>query len=86
MKTAVLPATRVSPALRKRVEALLDPGETVSAFIESAVTLHAQARIAQRQLVQRGLAAERADDWVSPGEVFTAVRKAARRGRRRANP
>jgi predicted transcriptional regulator len=84
MKTALLPATRVAPALRKRVESLLQRGETVSSFIEAAVTRHADARAAQRRFVKRGLAAERAADWATPDEVFTAVRKAAARAKRKA--
>lgn len=81
MKTALLPATRVAPALRKRVESLLQEGETVSSFIEAAVAEHADARAAQREFIKRGLTAEKQDDWVSPEEVFTAVRKAATRTR-----
>ena len=84
MKTALLPATRVAPALRKRVESLLQRGETVSSFIEAAVTQHADARAAQREFVKRGLAAEREADWVAPEEVFAAVRKAVARAKRKA--
>ena len=84
VKTALLPATRVTPALRKRVESLLQRGETVSGFIEAAVTQHADARATQREFVKRGLAAEREADWVTPDEVFTAVRRAAERARRKA--
>ena len=82
MKTALLPATRVTPALRKRVELLLQRGETVSSFIEAAVTQHADARAAQREFVKRGLGAEREGDWVTPARVFTAVRVAARARRK----
>lgn len=77
MKSALLPATRVTPALRRRVESLLDEGETVSGFIEEAVTRHAELRTSQQAFVQRGLEAEAADDWVSPEQVFKAVRRAA---------
>jgi predicted transcriptional regulator len=81
MKTATLPATRVAPALRARVESLLNEGETVSSFIEAAVTEHAEARSAQREFLKRGLAAEQAGDWVTPPEVFKAVRRASAAGR-----
>ncbi len=81
MKTALLPATRVAPALRKRVEALLAEGETVSSFIEAAVTQHADARAAQRDFVQRGLAAEADGQWVSAERVYRTVKKAALRAR-----
>lgn len=86
MKTALLPATRVTVALRKRVESLLEEGETVSDFIEAAVTRHAEARTAQRSFVKRGLAAEQAGDWVTPEEVFAAVSRASSRAKRRAKP
>lgn len=65
-------------ALRRRVESLLEEGETFSDFIEAAV----EVRAAQQAFVQRGLAAEAADDWVSPGQVFEAVRRAAARSGR----
>ena len=84
MKTALLPATRVAPALRKRVESLLQEGETVSSFIEAAVVQHADARAAEREFVKRGLAAQQEGDWVTPEQVFSSVRKAAARAKRRA--
>lgn len=84
MKTALLPAIRVAPALRKRVESLLLRGETVSSFIEAAVTEHAEARAAQRDFLRRGLEAEEAGDWVSSESVFAAVRKSAARAKRKA--
>jgi predicted transcriptional regulator len=84
MKTALLPATRVAPALRKRVEALLEKGETVSSFIAAAVSQHADARESERELIKRGLASERVGDWASPDDAFSAVRKAAARARRKA--
>lgn len=86
MKTALLPATRVAPALRKRVESLLHEGETVSSFIEAAVAQHAEARAAQQQFVKRGLEAEKEGDWLTPEQVFTSVRKAAARSRRKLRP
>jgi len=85
MKTALLPATRVAPLLRKRVEALLEEGETVSSFIEAAVAQHADARLAQREFLKRGLAAEQEGDWVAAESVFSSVRKAASRAKREAN-
>ena len=84
MKTALLPATRVTPALRRRVEKLLGEGETLSGFIEAAVVTHADLRAAQQTFVKRGLAAEREGDWRTPEEAFKAVRSAASAARRRA--
>jgi len=85
MKTALLPATRVTPALRRKVESLLGDGETVSGFIEVAVTRHAELRVAQRAFLERGLAAEREGDWVSPEQAFKAVRRAVATARQRAS-
>ena len=83
MKTALLPATRVAPELRKAVETLLEEGETVSRFIETAVTRHAAERTAQREFVARGLTAEAEADWVTADQVFTVVRKTAKRASRK---
>jgi hypothetical protein len=44
MKTAALPATRIEPSLRRALEAVLDEGETRSAFIEAAVRSRRRAR------------------------------------------
>lgn len=83
MKTSLLPATRVDPKLRERIEALLVDGETLSAFVESAVVNQANWRDEQRAFLARGLAAERTDDWVEPGEVLKAVRSSAGKKSRR---
>ncbi len=83
MKSALLPATRVAPALRRRVESLLAEGETVSSFIEAAVARHAEWRAAQQSFVERGLAAEARGDWVSPEQVFKAVRKTVAAARKK---
>jgi hypothetical protein len=37
MKTAAIPAVRVSPELREAAEAVLQSGETLSGFVEDAV-------------------------------------------------
>ncbi len=77
MKTALLPATRVDPTLRRAIEAALDEGETLSAFIQNAVRRHLRLRESQRSFLRRGLAAERAatrdDDWLEPAEVLEAL-------------
>ncbi|MBL8915852.1 MAG: hypothetical protein JNM17_34455 [Archangium sp.] len=83
MKTSLLPATRVDPRLRQRIEALLDEGETLSAFIESAVLNQANWRDEQRAFLARGLEAEENDDWVEPEEVFAAVRASSKSSRRK---
>lgn len=37
MKTAVIPQIRVEPELRAELEAVLVPGETLTAFVEATV-------------------------------------------------
>jgi hypothetical protein len=87
MKTALLPATRVEPALRKEIEAVLEEGETLSAFIEASVRRQAEVREAQRAFIARGLAAERrserAGDWLDAKDVLAHVRSALGPARRR---
>lgn len=81
MKTALLPATRIQPTLRRKIEAALDDGETLSAFIETSVRRQLELRAAQRAFIERGLAAERAaeasGDWLTPAEVLGEVRALA---------
>lgn len=79
MKTALLPATRVEPSLRKEIEAVLEPGETLSAFIEASVRRQAEVREAQRAFVARGLAAERRSerdgDWLDATDVLSQLKR-----------
>jgi hypothetical protein len=77
MKTALLPATRIDPSFRRQLEAALDDGETLSAFVEEAVRRHVQVRESQRAFIARGLAAERSadrkDDWLDATDVLKEV-------------
>lgn len=56
MKTTSLPPLRVSPALRKQAEAVLDQGETLSGFVLEAVTRSIEYRNARQEFIARGLA------------------------------
>lgn len=61
MKSATLPPLRVEPALRDAACALLQEGETLSAFVEHAVRAQITLRRSQADFVTRGLlAGERA--------------------------
>ncbi len=55
MKTAAIPAVRVSPDLRQAAEAVLDAGETLSGFVEDAVRRSVEFRHAQKAFIERGL-------------------------------
>lgn len=57
MKTATLPSLRVDPALRDAAEAVLDEGESLSAFIETSVRETIQRRRTRAEFVKRGLLA-----------------------------
>jgi hypothetical protein len=81
MKTALLPTTRIDPALRRELEAALKEGETLSAFITASVRSELQHREAQRVFIARGLAAEEAaetrDDWLDADDVVRQVKALA---------
>ncbi|MDP2274956.1 MAG: YlcI/YnfO family protein [Archangium sp.] len=56
MKTATIPPLRVEPQLRKDVERLLEPGETISTFVERAVRDSVDRRLADAEFGARALA------------------------------
>lgn len=56
MKTATLPSLRVAPELREAAENVLHEGETLSAFLESALRAQIDQRRMQEQFLARGLA------------------------------
>lgn len=56
MKTAAIPAVRVSPELRRAAEELLADGETLSGFVEDAVRRNVEYRQAQAAFIARGIA------------------------------
>ena len=57
MKTATLPSLRVDPELRKSAEDVLEAGETLSSFVETAVREQVHKRQLQEAFVRRGLTA-----------------------------
>ena len=57
MKTDAIPAVRVQPELRERLQSVLREGETLSAFVESAVRGAVQRRVDDEAFIARGLAA-----------------------------
>lgn len=56
MKSAAIPSVRVEPELRDQIERVLGDGESVSAFVETAVREGVQRRLDQAEFVNRGLA------------------------------
>lgn len=57
MKTATLPALRVSPELRESAERALRPNETLSKFMESSLQSFIEQRQAEDEFIARGLRA-----------------------------
>lgn len=57
MKAATLPPVRVAPDFRQELEGVLEEGETLSQFVESAVRRVVEKRMHQAEFVRRGIAA-----------------------------
>ncbi len=92
MKTAAIPAVRVSPELRQAAEELLQAGESLSGFVEEAVRRNVEFRQAQRAFIERGLAAadaaKKSGKYVSSTAVLGKLKRRldkARKGRSTAS-
>jgi len=88
MKTAAIPAVRVSPELREAAEAVLQSGETLSGFVEDAVRRNVEFRYAQKAFIERGLAsgaaARKSDRYVSPATLLGKLDRRLARARKGA--
>ncbi len=77
MKTATMPALRVEPELRQAAEAILRPGETLSAFVEDALRRNVALRQSQLEFIARGLAsrdaARESGEYVPAQEVLSQL-------------
>jgi hypothetical protein len=69
MKNALIPSIRVQPQVRAELEAVLEEGETLSAFVENAARDAAKRRRTQAEFIARGLAAR--DEARRTGMYFT---------------
>lgn len=89
MKTATLPSVRVEPELRAQVEGLLQAGESLSEFVESAVRQAAQQRVQQGEFVARGLAslakARRTGKLIESEAVMAQLERRLESARQRRN-
>lgn len=79
MKTATIPALRVTPELRQAAESVLQEGETLSSFVEQSVRTNIQHRQFQQEFIARGLAsrdeAKRTGVYYSSEEVMDELKK-----------
>jgi predicted transcriptional regulator len=57
MRTATFPSLRVEPELRKAAEQALKEGETLSGFIEQAITESIERRRMREAFIAKGLQA-----------------------------
>ncbi|MDD5296737.1 MAG: prevent-host-death protein [Rhodocyclaceae bacterium] len=89
MKTAAIPAVRVSPDLRQAAQDLLQVGETLSAFVEEAVRRNVEFRQSQNAFIERGLASAEAartsGKYVSSSEVLDKLAKRLEKARATAS-
>ncbi|MBC7857659.1 MAG: prevent-host-death protein [Burkholderiaceae bacterium] len=73
MKTS-FPPLKVDPEFRAAVEEILEPGETLSSFMEQSLRLNLERRLGQRDFLARGLAsreeARRTGEYYSATEVL----------------
>jgi len=85
MRTATLPAVRVSPDTRSLIESVLREGETLSTFIEETVkkhaawrkedeAFHARAALASKRLTEGG-------KFFTPEESIARLRAQVQRAR-----
>ena len=86
MKTAAIPAVRVSPELRQAAEDVLQTGETLSGFVEDAVRRNVEFRYAQKAFIARGLASRAASQksgkYVAASTVLDKLAQRLEKARR----
>ena len=88
MKTTSLPPLRVSPALRKAAEEVLEEGETLSSLVLAAVTRDIEIRKQERDFIARGLVssrkAKRTGKYLAADAVLDELRKHLTTARKQA--
>ena len=88
MKTATLPSLRVEPELRDAAESVLQAGETLSSFVETAVREQVALRRQREAFVARGLTAleqaRKTDDYLAPRQSLDRLDAMIKRKKRSA--
>jgi len=88
MKTTTIPPLRVSPELREQAEAVLEEGETLSAFVLDALTRSIEYRKARQEFIARGLAsaahAKKTGKYVPVDSVIGKLARKLARAKQRA--
>jgi hypothetical protein len=88
MKTDTIPPLRVSERLRRDAEAVLEEGESLSAFVLESLTRGIEARRARAAFIARGLAsgtrARKRGQYVPLADVVRKLERRLAAARRRA--
>ena len=88
MKTTTIPPLRVSPELRRQAEAVLEQGETLSAFVLDALTRSIEYRKTRHEFIARGLAsaahAKKTGKYVPADRVIGKLARKLVKARQRA--
>ena len=88
MRKTSLPPLRVTAQFRKSIQAVLDEGETLSAFMLDAVAKKAEVRREQRTFVAKALARSRevarTGKYVTGEAVFARLEGVLARAKRNA--
>jgi hypothetical protein len=78
MKTATLPAIRVTPQIRLTAESLLQEGETLTMFLQDSLERNIAHRAAEREFTARGLqsaaSARASGNYVSAQDSLAELR------------
>lgn len=86
MKTATIPALRVTPDLRQAAQNVLREGETLSSFVEESLRAQIERRRFQQEFIARGIAAghqaKASGDYRSKEEVMKSLKGILDRKRR----
>ena len=87
MKTATLPPLRVEQSVRKEIERLLAPGETLSTFLEEAIHQSIERRAADAAFAERALssraASQQSGSYHSAASVLRELKTLTKAARRR---
>ena len=90
MRTTTFPPLRVTPDLRRSAEAVLEDGETLSAFILASVEQQIEARQTRDLFIERGLAsgerARRTGKYVSSDAVLRKLKRRLEAAQAAAKP
>ena len=88
MKNTTIPPLRVSQALRKQAEAVLEEGETLSGFVLDALNRNIEYRKTRQEFIARGLASaarsKKTGKYVSADMVIAKLSRRLAGARRRA--